>query len=102
MGVYICESGRIHMVYSFFDVCLCVDGFRRLYEGISKMMSISEPWAPSYVLRFACASISVPMDDLFGLYEVLGDAMDRIVLQDLEGDLQAKPISFEPYRINAN
>ena len=64
IGVYLCKSKRIHVVYDFFDVCLCLDGFKRLHKNVTALLSGSSNIAPSYVLRFACASVSIRADDI--------------------------------------
>ena len=43
MGVYVCESKRIHVVYDFFDVCLCVNGFKRLHENVTTAETEAAP-----------------------------------------------------------
>ena len=88
MGVYICPSKRLHVVYDFFDVCLCLDGFKQLHEGVTNLVVGSDSVASSYVLRFACASVSIRADDILHLYQILDEALDRIVLLDLEKELR--------------
>ncbi len=103
MGVYVCESKRIHVVYDFFDVCLCLDGFKRLHENVSSLLRDSNSVAPSYLLRFACASVSIRADDMLHLYGILDEAMDRVVLLDLEKDLRKDDRqTFTPSDISLN
>ena len=103
IGVYLCKSKRIHVVYDFFDVCLCLDGFKRLHKNVTALLSGSSNIAPSYVLRFACASVSIRADDILHLHGILDEAMDRLVLLDLEKELQKKETTeFERYTVSLN
>lgn len=103
MGVYVCPSNRLHVVYDFFDVCLCLDGFRRLHESVGSMVSDSTRVAPAYVLRFACASVSIGTEDLLHLFQILDEAMDRVVLLDLEEQLcKSEHRRFDPDPIGPN
>ena len=103
MGVYVCELKRIHLVYDFFDVCLCLNGLRRLQENVTNLLTNSDPVAPSYVLRFACASISILAEDLLRLTAILEEAMDKLVLLDIEKELKSSERQvFEPSQFNVN
>ena len=103
MGVYLCESKRIHVVYDFFDVCLCVNGFKRLHENVTNLLNNSQIVAPSYILKFACASISVSAENLLHLTRILDEAMDRLVLLDIEKDLKSSEKQvFEPSQFGLN
>ena len=102
MGVYLCESKRFHVVYDFFDVCLCFQGFKQLHENVSDLLSESNT-APSYVLRFAYAAISISADDLLHLLGILDEAMDRVALLDLEKELtSSEHQTFDQYQVSPN
>tara|TARA_Y100000588_G_C13763058_1_gene714861 strand:- start:292 stop:594 length:303 start_codon:yes stop_codon:yes gene_type:complete len=81
MGAYVCESKRIHVVYGYFDVCLCYHGFEKLRKDVNKLSSNG---ATACTLRFACASISVRAEDLLPFREILDEAMDRLMALGLE------------------
>ena len=100
MGVYLCHAGRIHVVFDFFDVCLCLDGFNRLQENVSNLLSGSGAIVSTYILRFACASISVRAEDLLRLREVLDEAKERIELLDLK--VEAESSDSADYHVGAN
>ena len=69
----------------------------------SSLLRDSNSVAPSYLLRFACASVSIRADDMLHLYGILDEAMDRVVLLDLEKDLRKDDRqTFTPSDISLN
>lgn len=104
MGVYLCRASRIHIVFDFFDVCLGLDGFKRLRKGVSSLMSNPEGFAQRYKLHFSCASISIQIDDLLELSGILDEAMDSVVLLGLEEELKdhASVEQMGLYQLGAN
>jgi len=102
MGVYLCHAKRIHVVYDFFDVCLGLEGFKKLREMVSSLL-VDPGSASSFALHFACAGISVPLDDLLTLRGVLDEAMDRVVELELEDETRSDPhVGNDWYEVGTN
>lgn len=104
MGVCLCHASRIHVVFDIFDVCLGLDGFKRLRESVSSLMSNPEGFAQRYTLYFACASIFIQIDNLLELSGILDEVMDSVVLMGLEEELKdhASVEQMGLYQLGAN
>ena len=103
MGVYVCPSSRVHLVYGYFDVCMSLEDFKALClsvdRGITDWVGKDDP----FILNFCCSTVCITSDDVFRLRQTLDDALDKVVLLDIEEDLDSSPAPhFKPIELNLN
>ncbi len=103
MGVYVCPSNKVHLVYGYFDICLSLDDFKALCLKVDRSFSDWLGEDEPFILSFCCSSLCIASDDVFRLRQTLGEALDKVVFLDLEEEMDAAPfVPFKPVEMNLN